>query len=284
MIDPEQRAIIERVDARLNSAQHTGHRDRPFVTLTYAQSLDGSITTEPGARTVLSNVHSQTMTHSLRARHAAILVGINTVLADDPRLTVRLVEGTNPRPVILDSRLRFPLEARLLQDECRRPIVATTPAACERKEAQLRAAGAQVIRVAAQDNGRVDLQALLGFLKEAGLRTLMVEGGACTITSFLAAGLADQIILTISPRLIGGLRAIDLLAQPRAGGIPQLGNLQYQQLEDDLIVIADLAQHAAGAGVWALDSEPTDRPSPGGEQRVPGRPTVTDRNDRGHVP
>ena len=90
--------------------QNTG---RPFVTLTYAQSLDGSIARVPGKRLQLSGPEAQAMTHRLRAVNDAILVGIGTVLADNPRLTVRLAEGSDPQPVILDSKLRFPLDANL---------------------------------------------------------------------------------------------------------------------------------------------------------------------------
>ena len=93
----------------------------PYITLAYAQSLDGSIAARPGEMLRLSNSLSQAMTHHLRARHDAILVGINTVLSDDPRLTVRLAEGKDPRPVVIDGCLRTPLCARLLASPAARP-------------------------------------------------------------------------------------------------------------------------------------------------------------------
>ena len=99
---------------------------RPFVTLSYAQSLDGCLTTQQGMATPISAPASLTMTHTLRATHRAILVGIETVLADDPALTVRLIAGDNPQPVIVDSHLRTPPGARLLQS-CGAPWIATTP-------------------------------------------------------------------------------------------------------------------------------------------------------------
>ena len=86
----------------------------PFVTLSYAQSVDGSIATHPSRPFALSSEKSFEMTHLLRSRHDALLVGINTVLVDDPRLTVRRCAGDNPQPVVLDSRLRFPGDARLI--------------------------------------------------------------------------------------------------------------------------------------------------------------------------
>ena len=127
------------------AAFHQEH-GRPLVTLTYAQSLDGSIAARPGHPLTISCTESQTFTHSLRAAHDAILVGIGTVLADNPRLNVRLVAGQNPQPVVLDSRLRFPSYANLLKDG-NRPWVITTPSA-ERSRAQdLENQGARVFRL-----------------------------------------------------------------------------------------------------------------------------------------
>src|SRR5512135_1934375 len=101
------------------------NRDRPRVTLTYAQSLDGSIAARSGMPLALSGTESMHYTHQLRAAHDAILVGIGTVLSDDPRLNVRLTGGLSPRPIVLDSSLRCPSTARCLEAG-RRPIVATT--------------------------------------------------------------------------------------------------------------------------------------------------------------
>jgi GTP cyclohydrolase II len=102
---------------------------RSFVTLAYAQSLDGSITTERGQRYRLSGPEAMRFTHALRAAHDAILVGVGTVLADDPELRVRLVEGPDPQPVVVDSRLRTPATARLLTRPGRPLWIATVPPA-----------------------------------------------------------------------------------------------------------------------------------------------------------
>ena len=87
---------------------------RPLVTISYAQSVDGSIATRDREQLRLSSPSSMVLTHRVRAANDAIVIGINTLMVDDPQLTVRLVEGTNPQPIILDSRLRVPLQARLL--------------------------------------------------------------------------------------------------------------------------------------------------------------------------
>ena len=206
---------------------------RPFVTLSYAQSLDGSLAAVPGQPLALSGPESMTYTHQLRAAHDAILVGIGTVLADDPRLTVRLAPGPQPQPVVLDSRLRFPLDASLLRHP-RPPWIAATGRADPARQAALEAAGAQVVRLPTDDAGRVHLPALLDTLRDAGIKTLMVEGGSAVITSFLSARLADRLALTLAPRMLGGLRAVAAPCDLR------LQNVTYRTLGIDLIVEADV--------------------------------------------
>ena len=113
--------------------QHFQEQGRSWVTLSYAQSLDGSIAARRGSPLVLSGSATLEITHHLRSRHAAILVGIGTLLADDPQLTVRLVPGEDPQPVVLDSQLRFPLDARLLQTTKSPWIMASRNAPADRE-------------------------------------------------------------------------------------------------------------------------------------------------------
>ncbi len=211
---------------------------RPFVTLSYAQSVDGSITRQRGQPLALSGTESLTLTHQLRTSHDAILVGIGTVLADDPRLTVRLVAGPDPQPVIVDSQLRLPLTARLLTEHPRKPMVATTETADPQKTAALQDAGATVIRLPATANGQVSLPALLACLDKHGIRSLMVEGGANIITSFLAEQLVDRLVITVAPLLVGGLNAVGNL---NGHGLPQLKNTQSQWLGKDMIFSGDVS-------------------------------------------
>ena len=131
-------------------------RSKPVVTLTYAQSIDGCIAPIGGGTLQLSNPSTQRMTHQMRAIHDAILVGINTVICDDPQLTVRLISGKHPQPIVLDTRLRFPLQANLLRHPSLQPIIATGPDACRVKEQQLTDAGARVIRTPLQEDGLID--------------------------------------------------------------------------------------------------------------------------------
>jgi 3,4-dihydroxy 2-butanone 4-phosphate synthase/GTP cyclohydrolase II len=194
----------------------------------------------------LSGQESLTLTHQLRTSHDAILIGIGTVLADDPRLTVRLVAGPDPQPIIVDSQLRLPLSARLLTDHPHKPIVATTETADPQKEAALQAAGATVVRLPATANGQVSLPALLACLDKHHIRRLMVEGGASIITSFLAAQLVDRLVITVAPLLVGGLNAVGNL---NGGGLPQLKNPQTQWLGKDMILSGDVS--------WPESSERT---------------------------
>lgn len=217
-----------------NEAQRNG---RTFVTLSYAQSLDGSITAKRGSHTDLSGEASYAMTHRLRSSHDAILVGIGTVLADDPSLTVRLVEGRDPQPIILDSQLRFPMNARLLANK-RKPWIVTTLDADPNKQQNLEEVGVRIFRLPASAQGQVDIQELPLLLASQGIDTVMVEGGAAVITSFLSARIVDRLVLTIVPLWLGGLNAVQR-PLPNWKTL-QLDDLQYQQVGRDIVVSGNL--------------------------------------------
>ncbi len=234
-LQPREGGIVELILAPLNAAaEHCQRTGRPFVTLSYAQSLDGSIADRVGHPLPLSGSQSMALTHRLRAAHDAILVGIGTVLADNPRLTVRLVAGKDPQPVIVDSRLRFPPYANLLRN-VRSPWIATGEEADPQRQEALEALGAKVFRLPST-NGWLDLPALLRHLGESGINSLMVEGGAQIITSFLSSRLVDQIVLTIAPLLVGGLRVVDSPGRSPFSPFPRLRRLSYQQLGEDLVL------------------------------------------------
>jgi 3,4-dihydroxy 2-butanone 4-phosphate synthase/GTP cyclohydrolase II len=138
---PIKMGILEQINAPLHrAAAHRQRTGRPFVTLSYAQSLDGSIAARPGRPLALSGSKSMALTHGLRATHEGILVGIGTLLADDPRLNVRLVEGKDPQPIVVDSRLRFPPYANLLRNG-RIPWIATSAEADPERQAALEKIG-----------------------------------------------------------------------------------------------------------------------------------------------
>ena len=214
--------------------------NRPRVTLTYTQSLDGSIAAQRGEPLGISGQESLRMTHQLRAQHDAILVGIGTILADDPQLTVRLVEGENPQPVVLDSRLRFPLNARLLGN-ARPPWIVTnfdavtTQNASEDHLEVLESKGVKILTVPQSPDGRIDLPAMLNDLFESGIKTLMVEGGAQVITAFLRENLVDQVIITIAPVFVGGLRAVETILSSN-DHFPRLDSVKIEPYGLDWVI------------------------------------------------
>jgi riboflavin-specific deaminase-like protein len=180
----------------------------PWVTIKYAQTLDGRIATRSGESQWISGSDSLVYAHELRAQHDAILVGVGTVLRDNPRLTVRLVEGRDPLRVIADSALRTPLDAALL-DQPRSTLLAATAAAEADRRATLEARGARVIVLPAEEDGRVDLQALLVALAARGVRSVLVEGGAEMITSLLRRRLVHRLVVCVAPKVLGlGVEAI----------------------------------------------------------------------------
>jgi riboflavin-specific deaminase-like protein len=225
---------LRQAEARKSANAAIHERRRPFVTLAWAQSVDGSIALEAGRRYAVSGQESLSLTHALRAEHDAILVGIGTLLADDPQLTVRLWEGRSPNPVVLDSRLRTPLSSRLVADAGIRPLrIACTAAADAGGRALLEARGAEVLCLPAWSNGWVDLDELLCSLYQVGVRKLMVEGGAKVLTSFLRASLGDFAVVTVAPVLLGGLPAVGALER---GHLPRLRDVASHRLGDDWVL------------------------------------------------
>ncbi len=190
------------VEAVLRAAGTPG---MPVVTVSWAQSRDGSIAAADGVRTALSSPPSLALTHALRSLHAGILVGIGTVLADDPLLNVRLVEGPSPRPIVLDSKLRMPLTARLLGRRDLLPWVFHEHGASPGRARELERRGVRLFAVDATAEG-LPLERVLGVLRAEGVSSLMVEGGARVLRSFLSQGLAAQAVITVSPIELGGLK------------------------------------------------------------------------------
>ena len=176
----------------------------PFVTIKFAQTLDGRIATSDGNSRWISSPESRQIGHRLRARHDAILVGVGTVLADDPELTTRLVRGRNPVRVVLDSTLRIPLDSKILKDQpAARTLVAATPHADKQKAAALDKMGVEVLTVPADAAGRVDIRKLLKMLAQRQISSVLVEGGGETITTCICTGLADRLVVFVAPMVLG---------------------------------------------------------------------------------
>ncbi len=216
--------------------------DRPFVTLCYAQSLDGSIAIRSGEPLALSGPESLQLTHQLRSIHDGILVGIGTVLSDDPQLNVRHWTGVDPQPIVLDSKLRIPANARLCQLSDKRCWVLTTfegeSLANEGEGALID--GLEITALQSNAEGRVCLERALRLLRSKGITSLMVEGGASIITAFLKAQLADAVVVTLVPRLVGGYKAVSDLGVREKHRLPEIAPLHTAQLGKDVILWGNL--------------------------------------------
>lgn len=181
---------------------------QPFVTLKLAQTLDGRLATRTGDTKWVTGPEARAQAHRLRREHDAVLVGIGTVLADDPALTVRLVRGKSPKRVIVDSHLRTPPKAAALKGGAL-VLCADAPA---RRRAALENAGAEIVVVPGRD-GRVDLKKGMRALAKRGVLAVLAEGGGEIAGALLGAGLVDHVVLFVSPRLVGGRGAV-----PSIGG------------------------------------------------------------------
>lgn len=205
--------------------------NRPFVTLSYAQSLDGSIALRSSEPMALSGNESLRLTHQLRSMHDGILVGIGTVLSDDPQLNVRHWTGKNPQPIVLDSQLRMPSDARLRQCSEKPCWILTTQ---EREWPNQ--GGIEICQSQPGSDGRVCLKNALALLYEKGIRHLMVEGGAHVITAFLKAQLVDAVVITVVPRIVGGYKAVGDLEIDSRVDLPAINPFHSERLGDDLIL------------------------------------------------
>ncbi len=212
---------------------HSGRR--PFVTLSYAQSWDGSITTKQGRSMALSGAEAKGLTHQLRSLHDGILVGIETVLSDDPQLTVREWSGANPQPIVLDTTVRMPQSAHLCRHPDKQCWVLTTRTRTDRD-----CPGAEIIVVPDNGGKSVPLDTALQLLRERGIQSLMVEGGARVISAFLRARLVDVLVLTVVPRLLGGYKAVSNFDVIPVEERPCIDPLFSERLGDDLIVWGDI--------------------------------------------
>ena len=205
---------------------------KPFILVKLAQSRDGKIGVRGAGKVWLSGKQFDSYCHAMRNRYDAILVGVNTVINDDPRLTCRMNGGRNPIRIILDSRLRIPLSSRVLHNAKKESVLIFTTQGRDRaREKALGRLGANVLVCG---KGKVDLKKLVSLLPAYGVYSVLVEGGAQTIESFIRAKLADRLVLAISPKKIGDARAVSSPITPAV--LRSLEGAKKEKMGKDLVI------------------------------------------------
>lgn len=229
---------------------HWTNTGRPFVVLKAAMTLDGKIATATGESQWITGAKARAHVHQLRSQVDVIAVGVETVLKDDPQLTVRVSGGQRsatglrqPVRLIFDSRLRIPFGARVLQGIEQAPtVIATTSMAGSRKVERLRKLGVEVL-VFPRKGTRVSLGKCLHTFGSMGFISMLVEGGGELNAAFLRECLVNRVCLYVAPTLLGGQQTKGLLGgrSPRrlAETVP-MSNLHFESLGNDVLITGDL--------------------------------------------
>jgi diaminohydroxyphosphoribosylaminopyrimidine deaminase/5-amino-6-(5-phosphoribosylamino)uracil reductase len=213
-------------------------RRHPLVTLKLAASLDGKIAAATGDSRWISSEDSRRVVHQLRNRMDAVVVGVGTVIADDPQLTCRISNGRNPWRVVLDSRLRIPLSAQLLrQPDPEKNIIVTGAGSRRKKIHALEALGARVWQVKLR-HGRIPWAAVLKRLAAQGMLSAMIEGGATTAAWALQEKAVDRILVFYAPMILGGdgRVMIDRLGVKRVKQAIRIQDMQIRKSGPDALV------------------------------------------------
>lgn len=213
----------------------------PFVVMKTAMSLDGKITTKTGDSKWISGEESRKRVHELRNQYSGIMVGINTVIEDDPLLNVRDINGNtkNPIRIVVDSKARTPLEAKIINSpEIAPTIIAVTDQAPNEKLNLLKEKEVQVIVCSAQNN-RVDLRFLMQELAKQNIDSILLEGGGTLNFEAIQQGIVDKVIVFIAPKIIGGAETITPVEGrdiSRLANTVELENLKTIQSGQDIMI------------------------------------------------
>lgn len=213
---------------------------KPFVVLKAAMTLDGKIATATGQSKWITNETSRAYGYKLRDIYDGIMVGINTVIEDNPMLTARVDGGKNPIRIVVDSSLKIDINANVVQDKSAKTIVATTDKADKDKILKLQAQNVDVIVVDKDENDKVDIEKLLNILGQQNICSILVEGGATLSGSFVAKKLVDKVYFFIAPKIIGGKEAKTPVAGTGILNLQEaltLKDIQIEKLEEDILII-----------------------------------------------
>jgi len=213
----------------------------PLVIVKMAASLDGKIATHLGDSHWISNERSRRFVHKLRSAVDAILVGVGTVITDNPQLTARLSarKGNNPLRIILDTHLRTPVDSLVVSRIKEAPtIIATGPKPYKKRREEMEGKGVEVLPLPLL-RGRVSLPELLGHLGNRDISSLLVEGGAEVSGGFFYDNLVDKVNIFFAPKIIGGHRAVPMVGGLGVGRIAEalsLKDLRIRRFDDDIMV------------------------------------------------
>ena len=213
---------------------------KPFVVLKAAMTLDGKIATATGQSKWITNETSRAYGYKLRDIYDGIMVGINTVIEDNPMLTARVDGGKNPIRIVVDSSLKIDINANVVQDKSAKTIIATTDKADKDKILKLQAQDVDVIVVDKDKNDKVDIEKLLDILGQTNICSILVEGGATLSGSFVAKKLVDKVYFFIAPKIIGGKEAKTPVAGTGILNLQEaltLKDIQIEKLEEDILII-----------------------------------------------
>ena len=210
----------------------------PFVVLKSGISLDGKIATYSGESKWITSEESREDAQNLRNRSSSIMVGVNTVVADDPELTCRINSEKKLIRIVLDSNLSIPLDSKLVKNKDKLTIVATTLNSNEEKKKSLRDLGVKVIEVS-EKNNRVNLKELVKILGQEGIDSILIEGGGTLNFSALEENIVDKAIFYIAPKILGGENSKSCIAGigfSKLDDAVNLKNLSYRKIGEDLVV------------------------------------------------
>ena len=228
--------ILEREAKRLNEEYIKYARTkRPFVTIKVAMSADGKIATKTGDSKYITSREARTLVHKLRAEVDAVMVGLNTVIRDDPELTPRLFKGKDPMKIVVDSALKIPKNCNLMKNPSKL-IIATTSKAHKTDMEKMHQKGIKVI-VAKSSKGMVDLQDLMKQLGKHEITNVMIEGGSELNSSAIKAGVVDKMLIFTAPKLIGnGKGAIGNLGINTIDKAIEMKNVTLAKIGKDMLI------------------------------------------------
>ena len=217
----------------------------PYTIYKSAMTLEGATASHCGDSRWVSGVESRQLVHELRDRVEAIMVGINTVLNDDPQLTTRLSSGSgrDPLRVIIDSQLRIPTNSKMLHMDSSAGTLIVTACQNDKKQHELESLGVEILYCPGTD-GRVDLMSVWRELGRRNVQRLLLEGGATLATAVFAAGLVDQVMIFIAPKFLVGRPVHSLFSGPghdKMADAVTLTDLRYQQVGHDILITGDIA-------------------------------------------